>query len=342
MHVASVSAVIPTFNDAVRLKQCLLSIVEQTSPPDEVIVCDDCSDDLTEEVVIAHARRTPSIAIRYVRLEHHVGVVGARNRGIREAAGQWIANCDSDDLWQPDKLERQRAFLSAWDEPPLTILGTHGYNVTDAGRIISAAPIGPTSVARYRAIRAVHNVFYMLHSSIVFPRAAFDQIGGYSSEYGCDDCDFFTRMSDIGLVLALSEPLVHYRKRLGSLQLVDFESKQEGRQRLRANRRRASRGLPALSAEQFRERQAASPALARLKRRTREVGTYHYRVGTVFTVNDQRLRGAAHLSLAAILDHQRTTSGLRRVLRTRRARRGAPAATRSGRRPGPRAIGEPR
>ena len=76
----------------------------QTYAPLEVIVVDDGSTDETERV----ARE---FGVRYVRLEERSGAQAARNRGVAEARGEWIAFQDSDDEWMPDKLERQVALI---------------------------------------------------------------------------------------------------------------------------------------------------------------------------------------------------------------------------------------
>lgn len=104
---AKISVVVPTFNRADVLRRALVSILGQTLPPLEVVVVDDGSTDETERVV----RELGSELIRYVRQPQRLGAQAARNRGIREAHGDWIAFQDSDDEWLPDKLERQVALI---------------------------------------------------------------------------------------------------------------------------------------------------------------------------------------------------------------------------------------
>lgn len=118
--VASVSVVIPTFDRAGVLGRSLDSVLRQTLPPLEILVVDDASSDGTERLV----RERGAGLVRYIRLPHRSGAQAARNRGIREARGDWIAFQDSDDEWLPDKLERQMALLAEWDFDPWTVV--HG------------------------------------------------------------------------------------------------------------------------------------------------------------------------------------------------------------------------
>lgn len=97
-----VSAVIPAYNYGEFLPETLQSILGQSYQSLEVIVVDDGSTDNTREVVAHFA----SDQIRYLHQENR-GQAAARNRGIREAHGELIAFSDADDVWLPEKLERQ-------------------------------------------------------------------------------------------------------------------------------------------------------------------------------------------------------------------------------------------
>jgi len=316
----SVSVVIPTYNDAAHLGDALRSIVEQTLPPTEIVICDDGSEDGTGELVRDFsAQRAGGVDVRYVRLPGRSGSASARNRGVAEAQGEWIAVCDSDDMWAPGKLERQLGFIGAWrGRRPLAVLGAHGWNVNEAGRIISLAPIGPTSEEEYERAREEGSKVVMLHSSLIYPRAQFDAIGGYSSEYGTlDDVDFVCRMVFQGAVICVPEPLVYYRKRGGSKQLADFWTQRMDARRLTANQYRRAHGEDPLTAEQFTARLAAAPARERLRRRRKILGLYNYRLGATDVVNGRRVRGVLRLALAAVLDGTRLRLGAQRALRSR-------------------------
>lgn len=106
--MTAISVVIPAHNRATTLPDCLESVLAQTLPASEVIVVDDHSSDDTAMVVAGYRAR----GVRYERATGR-GAQAARNQGARSALSPWIAFQDSDDLWLPDKLQRQVAALSA-------------------------------------------------------------------------------------------------------------------------------------------------------------------------------------------------------------------------------------
>ena len=328
---ASISVVIPTFNDVGHIGEALASIVNQTVLPAEIVVSDDGSDDGTEQFVRGFAERhADAVTIRYTRRESQGGDAAARNAGIAAAHGEWIAICDSDDTWAPNKLERQIGFLEEWKgSRPIVLLGSHGYNTNDAGRVISSAVMGPTTEEAYDAVRHRGGLFFVIHSSVLFSRADVEALGGYSTaEYGAaNEFDLFCRMAERGVVINLPEPLVYYRKRAGSMQLDLFWDRHRNVQRLAENQRRRANGQAPLSAEQFAAQLASAPVWTRVRRRKRAWGMFYYRAGATDMVNGRRLRGALELGLASMLDGTRLRSGVGNAVnaRLRRGSRVPPA-----------------
>ena len=100
----TVSVIIPTYNRAEKLVRALASVLDQSVPPVEIIVVDDASTDGTAQ--IDFARISPRISL--VRCEENLGGAVSRNKGVQCAIGNWIAFLDSDDIWLPQKLQRQR------------------------------------------------------------------------------------------------------------------------------------------------------------------------------------------------------------------------------------------
>ena len=98
-----VSVVIPTYNRGMLIERSVRSVLDQSYPNLELIVADDGSTDNTEAVV----RGIGDERLRYIKIEKNGGACAARNRGIAAARGEFIAFQDSDDLWDPNKLEEQ-------------------------------------------------------------------------------------------------------------------------------------------------------------------------------------------------------------------------------------------
>jgi glycosyltransferase involved in cell wall biosynthesis len=320
---ASISVVIPTYNDAGRIRDALSSIVDQTVSPGEIVVCDDGSDDGTEQLVRTFGEHHGhGVSVRYVRLPGRSGAAAARNAGVAAAHGEWIASCDSDDVWAPNKLERQLAFMREWGgRRRIALLGTHGYNMNDAKKVISPALMGPTSEDDYDALRREGAIFYVIHSSALFSRADYQAVGGYSDEYGAaDDYPFFCRMAELGVVINMPEPLVYYRKRAGSVQLDSFWDLRREVARLTVNERRRAHGEAPIGRDEYAAQLAAAPAWERFKRRRQLWGFYYYRSGATDIVNGRRLRGGLELALASIMDGARLRAGVRNAVRTLLAR----------------------
>lgn len=109
-----VSVVIPTYNRKALLLEAIASVQQQTFRDLEILVCDDGSTDGSGEAVQRLAGA--DTRIRWIQGEHS-GLPGTnRNRGIRAARGEWIAFQDSDDLWLPDKLQKQFEVLRSAPE----------------------------------------------------------------------------------------------------------------------------------------------------------------------------------------------------------------------------------
>ena len=104
-----VSIIMPSYNTGRFIVETIESVLAQTYENWELIIVDDCSTDNTDEVVKPYLDNEK---IRYIKNETNSGAALSRNRALREAKGKWIAFLDSDDLWSPDKLSQQIAFMS--------------------------------------------------------------------------------------------------------------------------------------------------------------------------------------------------------------------------------------
>lgn len=104
-----VSVITPTFNCGAYILETIRSVQAQTFDNWEMIIVDDCSTDDTKEIVGQACEKDPRI--KYVRLKTNSGAAVARTEAMKLAKGNYMAFLDSDDLWKPEKLEKQLAFM---------------------------------------------------------------------------------------------------------------------------------------------------------------------------------------------------------------------------------------
>lgn len=104
-----VSIVMPTYNAERYIEEAIQSVVNQTFTDWELLVVDDCSTDRTGDIVLKFSDSDKRI--RYFKQHINGGAARSRNRAIQEAGGEYLAFLDCDDIWMPEKLERQLAFM---------------------------------------------------------------------------------------------------------------------------------------------------------------------------------------------------------------------------------------
>ena len=130
-----VSIVMPAYNAEKTISASIDSVLSQTFPDWELLVIDDCSEDHTADIVKKLLQKLPPDTAGKLRLlenRENGGVSEARNLGIREARFPWIAFLDSDDLWKPEKLEKQLQLLK--EHPEADILFTGSAFINEEGR----------------------------------------------------------------------------------------------------------------------------------------------------------------------------------------------------------------
>jgi glycosyltransferase involved in cell wall biosynthesis len=175
-----VSVVIPTYNRARHVVEAIESVLGQTLAPAEIIVVDDGSTDDTAERLAPYAGR-----IRYLRQENR-GVSAARNTGIREASGEWVALLDSDDLWHPQKLEVQMDAIQARSDLAL------------AGSPRGREPRGPlpTPSVHDLGVRDFLLSVRMGPSGVLIRRSSLEVVGYFDESLKCvEDRDMWLRLA---------------------------------------------------------------------------------------------------------------------------------------------------
>lgn len=194
--VPAVSAVIPVYNPGPHLVRALRSVLDQTMSDLEVIVVDDGGAEDVGWVESVDPR------VRLVR-QSNVGVSAARNRGVLEARSDWVAFCDQDDEWLPDKLAVQ--LRAARGRPEAAFCHTHFWWVSG-----DTDSLGEPLTVTYRGLLADQHVCL---SSVMVSRQAYWRAGGHDPMLRVmQDYDLFLRLSLLAdePPLSLAEPLVRY------------------------------------------------------------------------------------------------------------------------------------
>jgi glycosyltransferase involved in cell wall biosynthesis len=197
-----VSVVIPTYNRLRQVTAALDSVLAQSYSNFEVIVVDDGSEDGTGQSVesLIRSRSASAPPLRYI-LQANQGSSAARNRGIAEARGEWIAFLDSDDIWYPDKLEWQVRAAEVYKD-------VCGACITDA-RLVNDSGMETTSFRETgrtyaQEIGLAENVVERLAwtfdhfwvTSLLVRSELARQIGGFDPGIQfCEDHDFNHRLS---------------------------------------------------------------------------------------------------------------------------------------------------
>ena len=194
----TVTVLIPTYNRAHYIGQALDSVMGQSRPVDEIIVVDDGSTDNTAEVVAAYGSR-----VRHIRRQNG-GAAAARNLGIREAKGDYIALLDSDDLWKPDKMRMQMEFLR--EHPEIDFLFSDWSNFTEGSDNeapeIKNAKIHDDLAANAPNLREMYDCLLVENviptSTVVFRRSCIERTGYFDESLPpVEDFDLWLRAARV-------------------------------------------------------------------------------------------------------------------------------------------------
>lgn len=201
-----VSIIMPSYNTAKFISETIESVLAQTYTDWELIIVDDCSTDNTDEVVKSFLSDD---RIKYIKNEKNSGAAFSRNRALCEAKGKWIAFLDSDDVWLPEKLEKQIAFMEKNDYhfSYTNYIEIDEFSIPN-GRVIT----GPKKVTRH----GMYNYCWMGCLTVMYDAETIGliQIADIKKN---NDYAMWLKVCKKSDCYLLDETLAKYRKRGGSI-----------------------------------------------------------------------------------------------------------------------------
>lgn len=215
-----VSVVIPNYNYGRFLRDAIDSALNQTYKPHEVIVVDDGSTDESHDILGEYEEK----GVKVIRQKNR-GVGAARNTGVSVSSGDVIAFLDADDIWFPEKLEKQIEAFDGDTELGLVSCGMQEFN--PSGEIINRYEEGQEGWLSNKMLTFEAPVV-VSGSAVAVRRDIFEKIGGFDERkelHPSEDWDFFYRVSRVSRMGFVKKVLVNYRNHgdNGHLKIPRFE-----------------------------------------------------------------------------------------------------------------------
>ena len=200
-----VSIIMPSYNTGKFIAESIQSVLAQTYTNWELIIVDDASPDNTDEVVASFA----DDRIRYFKNETNSGAAVSRNRALREAKGKWIAFLDSDDLWKPEKLQKQIAFM---EENGYHFSYTNYYEIDEASKPLGVRVTGPKKVTK----TGMYNYCWLGCLTVMYDAETVGLIQIEDIKKN-NDYAIWLKVAHKAKCYLLDEELAAYRRRKGSI-----------------------------------------------------------------------------------------------------------------------------
>jgi len=196
MPAKTLSIVIPAYNYAQYIGECIESVLNQSQKADEIIVVDDESKDNTKEIVLKYP-------VKYI-WQKNKGLSGARNTGIREATSQFIMPLDADDMLRPDAIKEMMALA---DEKVIAQAGLMYFGT----QIATFFPQG----ANLESMKHSNSIY----CNSIFPKSLWKSVGGYDESdimrLGWEDYLFWYECMKAGATLKTSNYIALLYRRHG-------------------------------------------------------------------------------------------------------------------------------
>lgn len=208
-----VSVIIPTYNSEKYLEKTVSSVLAQTYKDIEIVLVDDCSKDSTREVIERISRVDKRV--KFIFQKKNGGAAVARNTGINYAEGRYIAFLDSDDTWEPNKIEKQIAILN--EGKPFVFCA---YDTVDENGTQIKGKIKIKETVSYRDLMTKT---YISTPTVIYDRFFYRDVEMPLRRTG-QDYAFWLVLLKMSDAVGIDEPLVHVTRRGGSLSKNKLQS----------------------------------------------------------------------------------------------------------------------
>ncbi|MEO8284889.1 MAG: glycosyltransferase [Chloroflexota bacterium] len=178
-----ISVIIPTYNRADLLREAISSVMQQTVPVHEIVIVDDGSTDATPALLADLLAQ--GLPLRTVRLEHTAHTGKVRNAGCAVATGAILAFLDSDDLWKPNRIEKQLASWSAKPSAGMAFCNLRRFN--DRGLFPGPPYLNPGRDYGRDTLGPLLEEPVVVPSAMMLSRSAFDRVGPFSQRIIVED-----------------------------------------------------------------------------------------------------------------------------------------------------------
>ncbi len=207
-HPDRVSVVIPCYNQVQFLREAIESVVAQTYPDVQIVFVNDGSSDRPYEHVVKHYPQVRSV------WQKNQGLPAARNRGLHEATGEYVAFLDADDRLMPNALE---AGVEALRRHADAAFATGHYRRIDEYGDVSYEPEA-ARVPSYHYKELLRRNYIAMHGTVMYRRGAIEAVGGFDERLtACEDWDLYLRITRLFSVCSHDEVVAEYRYHHGNM-----------------------------------------------------------------------------------------------------------------------------
>ncbi|MBD2387134.1 glycosyltransferase family 2 protein [Cylindrospermum sp. FACHB-282] len=203
----TVSVIIPTYQRGHIVSQAINSVLAQTYSDYEIIVINDGSQDNTSQVLAQFSDHHRITAIH----QANQGLSAARNAGIRSAKGKYIAFLDDDDLWEPQKLEKQISVLEA--NPGIGLIYSDSLFFSDKRGLFPGSYNTAFPTPNLQVLWTLFRYNYIPVLTVIVRRDCLDKVGLFDETLRCcEDYDLWLRVIEKFPIYFLNQPLARYRQ----------------------------------------------------------------------------------------------------------------------------------